>query len=103
MSVLIKLAEQALQQAEQMNSAAKDSDWDKVGEIQAQHSELVSKIAIAEVSPEQVEELRKALLRIRKLNSETETLAADIKEGLVREKKTMNKASKMQKALDAFK
>ncbi len=103
MSVLIELAAQALQQAKQMNNAALENDWGQVAEIQTKHGELVSKIAIAEVEPQLADELRNILVEVRKLNGETEALAASTKDGLVKEKKTINKANKMQKALDAFK
>ncbi len=99
MSVLIEHAQQALTQAEAMNSAAKENDWDKVREIQALHNELVSKIAIAEVNPQRADELRKILIEVRRLNGETEALASETKKELVKEKKTLNQANKMQKAL----
>jgi len=103
MNVLIEKARTALEQAEQMNSAAKDNNWDLVQELQAKHGELVSQLAIAEVPAELAAALRDILIKVRALNGETEALANDAKQHLVEEKKTLQKANKMQKALDAFK
>lgn len=103
MSVLIEKAQTALAQAEKMNSAAKEDNWNLVQELQSEHGELVSQLAIADVPSEQVSKLRDILIQVRTLNRETESLADKAKKHLVQEKKTLEKANKMQKALDAFK
>ncbi|WP_415897477.1 flagellar protein FliT [Neptuniibacter sp. QD72_48] len=103
MSVLIEKAQTALVQAEEMNNAAKEDKWDLVQELQSEHGELVSQLAIAEVPSELATKLRDILIQVRTLNRETESLADETKKHLVQEKKTLEKANKMQKALDAFK
>lgn len=103
MSGLIEKAQAALAQAEEMNSAAKEDNWDLVQELQSEHGELVSQLAIAEVPSELATKLRDILIQVRTLNRETESLADKTKKHLVQEKKTLEKANKMQKALDAFK
>ncbi|PIE24573.1 MAG: hypothetical protein CSA60_03240 [Neptuniibacter caesariensis] len=103
MSVLIDSAKQALAQSQAMYNAAKSNDWESVQEIQVSHSQLVSQLVIADVSPELSTELRPLLEQIRVLNSKTEALAETVKKGLIQEQKNLDKANKMQNALDAFK
>jgi len=103
MSGLIEKAQTALAQSEQMNSAAKEDNWDLVQELQSKHSELVSQLAIAEVPSELATKLRDLLTEVRTFNRETEALANDAKTELVQKKKTLEKSNKMKKALDVFK
>ncbi|WP_286240002.1 hypothetical protein [Neptuniibacter halophilus] len=102
MSVLIKLAQQALQQAEQMEQLAQDDDWEGVTNLQVTHNQTVSRLMTAEIPAEEVKEVRQILLTTKETNNRTMQLAEQVKQKLVKDKKTLGQAAKMQKALDAF-
>lgn len=102
MSVL-ELAKQALKQAEEMQQAAAKSDWKIVEDIKALHSDTVDSIATSEIPDNESAEVRAILIQTKQLNQITEKLAAEFKTSLVKDKQTLSKANKMQKALDAFK
>ncbi len=102
MSVL-ELATQALKQAEEMKQAAEQKDWDTVESVKAAHSDTVNSIAIAEIPEKEAAQVRQVLIQTKQLNQLTEQLAIQHKTSLVKDKQTLSKANKMQKALDAFK
>ena len=102
MSVL-ELAKQALQQAEEMKKAAEENDWKTVETIKAAHSDTVNSIAIADIPEKDAAQVRQMLIETKQLNLATEQLAVQHKTSLVKDKQTLSKANKMQKALDAFK
>ncbi|MGB0205139.1 MAG: hypothetical protein ACPF9K_08835 [Neptuniibacter sp.] len=102
MSVL-ELAAHALKQAEEMKKAAEQDDWKTVESIKDDHSETVNSIAIADIPENETAQLRQILIETKRLNLATEQLAVQHKASLVKDKQTLSKANKMQKALDAFK
>jgi protein involved in polysaccharide export with SLBB domain len=100
----LELANQTLAQAQAMNTAANENDWNKVQEIQALHSNTVAQLSAIQINNKQeANSIRELLIEVKQLNNDTELLAASKKETLVKEKQTMTKANKMQKALDALK
>jgi len=102
MSVL-ELAQQVLSQAKEINNAAKEKDWAAIEKLQGSYAETVNRIAIAEVAEAEAPTIRNLLIEARKLNRDAEQLADQFKTSLVKEKQTLSKANKMQKALDALK
>ena len=102
MSVL-ELAQQVLSQAKEINSAAKENDWAAIEKLQKSYVETVNRIAIAEVTEAETTDIRNLLIQARQLNRDAEQLANKFKTSLVKEKQTLSKANKMQKALDALK
>lgn len=102
MSVL-ELAQQVLSQAKEINSAAKENDWAAIEKLQKSYVETVNRIAIAEVTEAEATDIRNLLIQARQLNRDAEQLANQFKTSLVKEKQTLSKANKMQKALDALK
>ncbi|MFY0675762.1 MAG: hypothetical protein JXR18_00615 [Neptuniibacter sp.] len=102
MSVL-ELAQQVLSQAKEINSAAKENDWAAIEKLQKSYVETVNRIAIAEVAAAEATDIRNLLIQARQLSGEAEQLANEFKTSLVKEKQTLSKANKMQKALDALK
>lgn len=102
MSVL-ELAQQVLSQAKEINSAAKENDWAAIEKLQKSYAETVNRIAIAEVTDAEAADIRNLLIQARQLNRDAEQLANQFKTSLVKEKQTLSKANKMQKALDALK
>ncbi|WP_420599331.1 hypothetical protein [Neptuniibacter sp.] len=102
MSVL-ELAQQVLSQAKKINNAAKEKDWAAIEQLQGSYIDTVNRIAIAEVTEAEAPTIRNLLIEARKLNRDAEQLADQFKTSLVKEKQTLSKANKMQKALDALK
>ncbi|WP_299183019.1 hypothetical protein [uncultured Neptuniibacter sp.] len=102
MHPLIQLAQNALEQAQQMEQLAQDNQWDELNQIQTAHSKTVYELMTAEIPPELSGDLRTILLEVKETNNRTMQLAETVKTGLVKEKKTLGQAAKMQKALDAF-
>jgi len=102
MSVL-ELAQQVLSQAKKINNAAKEKDWAAIEQLQGSYIDTVNQIAIAEVTEAEAPTIRNLLIEARKLNRDAEQLADQFKTSLVKEKQTLSKANKMQKALDALK
>ncbi|EAR60086.1 flagellar protein FliT [Neptuniibacter caesariensis] len=93
----------AIQQSEQMLELAREEEWDKVEEIQKQHSTLITDLASANFEENDIHDARKAIENIQKLDQQTEALAQIRKEQIVKEKQQQDKADKMKKAFGAFK
>ena len=102
MNPLIALAKTALEQSQQMHTLAETSDWDALATLQEPHSKTVNQIMQATAPAEIASELRSILTEVKATNDLTMALADKMKTHLVKEKKTLGQAAKMQKALDAF-
>ena len=103
MNSLIALAQQALAQSEQMEELAMQSQWDQLTEIQKAQAIIVEKLMIAEVESPIKDELRSILITIKETNNSVMGMAEEAKTDLIKEKKRLGQAAKMQKTLDSIK
>lgn len=99
MSTLKEFAVQALEQAINMNKLAEEKEWDKLEQLQIQHSALVEKVVAADVPDEGQDTIQEMLLQVQALNTSTSEIAKLHQVELVKTQKTQKKANKMQKAL----
>ena len=93
----------ALEQSEQMLELAQEGEWDKVEEIQKQHSSLIAELVSTNFEGTDIKQVRTAIENIQALDQQTEVLAQIRKEQIVKEKQQQDKADKMKKAFGAFK
>ena len=103
MSDLIKLSETLLEQSNTMLTLANDEQWDELETVQVKHAQLIQQLTTADFTETDATRLRALLLEIQNIDQQTEQLALENKARIVKQKQTQGKASKMQKALDAFK
>lgn len=103
MDSLITLAQQALKQSNKMKELAAENQWDQLTEIQKAQAVIVEKIMIAEVESPIKDELRSILITIKETNNSVMGMAEEAKTDLIKEKKRLGQAAKMQKALDSIK
>ena len=103
MNPIIGLAQKALEQSKNMEALAQEGRWDELTDIQQDHTATVEQIMLAEVEDPIKTKLRAVIAEIKATNNRTMALANTYKQGLVKEKKTLGQAAKMQKTLDALK
>ena len=103
MDSLLDALATALEQSERMLELAKEDEWDKVEEIQKQHSILIAELVSTNFEGTDIKQVRTAIENIQALDQQTEALAQIRKEQIVKEKQQQDKADKMKKAFGAFK
>jgi DUF438 domain-containing protein len=103
MSTLQELATKALEQAIAMNKSAEQKEWDKLEQVQTQHSALIQEINAADIPTADQDIIREMLLQVQALNSSTSELAGLFQDDLIEAQKNHKKAAKMQQALSDLK
>lgn len=103
MKSILQQAEQLAQLSDRLLEKAQNGAWQELEEQQKHYAQLVeqlSKTDLESVTDKKVQEL---LLHTKTTEQKAARLAAENKDNIVKANRTREKASKMQKTLDAFK
>ncbi|WP_415905079.1 hypothetical protein ACMXYW_02375 [Neptuniibacter sp. QD48_55] len=103
MKSILQLAEHLAQLSDQLLEMAQNGAWQELEEQQKQYTQLIEQLSKTDLESVTDKKVLALLLHTKATEQKATQLAADNKDNIVKANRTRERASKMQKTLDAFK
>lgn len=103
MDNILEMVNKACEQSEKLLSLANESQWEELELLQSSHAELIQQLATINFTVDDAQLARPLLEKIQLMDKQTEMLAINRKDEIVKLKQQRDKGDKMKKAFTTFK